>query len=135
MKISLDPHPTSTLPSNSIDHVPVYRMTHRSVSGFEGWWRDRPITPEFQQNHPGLGKRDKSNPIVDRIIVDSDYTAIHKNSIDIAPCAVVVEDGIVNMGGLDGDELGPFWTSWKVSELALNFSDTKSEVEQASGRI
>ncbi|KAK2960909.1 hypothetical protein BLNAU_3996 [Blattamonas nauphoetae] len=56
-------------------------------------------------------------------------------SSSFAACTLVVVDGIVNIGGLDGDELGPFWTSWKVSELALNFSDSKSEVEQASVRI
>ncbi|KAK2943242.1 hypothetical protein BLNAU_21868 [Blattamonas nauphoetae] len=38
MKISVDRHPTSTLPSNSIDDVPTLRLSHRSVSGFVGLW-------------------------------------------------------------------------------------------------
>ncbi|KAK2960902.1 hypothetical protein BLNAU_3989 [Blattamonas nauphoetae] len=82
-----------------------------------------------------LGKADLSITTSDRIIVAPEYTAFTKHPIGVTSCPVAVKDGIINMGGLDGDELRPFWTSWKVSELALNFSDTKSEVEQASGRI
>ncbi|KAK2949392.1 hypothetical protein BLNAU_15688 [Blattamonas nauphoetae] len=52
-----------------------------------------------------------------------------------AACTVAMKDGLVDMDGLDGDELRLFWTSWKVSELAPNMSHSKSEVQQASGRI
>ncbi|KAK2950705.1 hypothetical protein BLNAU_14376 [Blattamonas nauphoetae] len=99
----------------------------------------------------GLSETDQSILTIDRIILASEYSldqnfvfttpfsfpasAFPKNPIGIAACTVVVEDGIVSMGGLDGDELRPFWTYWKVSELTLDSSDAKYEVQTASGRI
>ncbi|KAK2942909.1 hypothetical protein BLNAU_22168 [Blattamonas nauphoetae] len=99
----------------------------------------------------GLSETDQSILTIDRIILASEYSsdqnfvfttpfsfpasAFPKNPIGIAACTVVVEDGIVSMGGLDGDELRPFWTYWKVSELTLDSSDDKYEVQTASGRI
>ncbi|KAK2946529.1 hypothetical protein BLNAU_18571 [Blattamonas nauphoetae] len=99
----------------------------------------------------GLSETDQSILTIDRILLASEFSpdqnfvfttpfsfaasAFPKNPIGVAACIVVVEDGIVSMGGLDGDELRPFWTYWKVSELALDSSDAKFEVQTASGRI
>ncbi|KAK2963954.1 hypothetical protein BLNAU_1031 [Blattamonas nauphoetae] len=98
-----------------------------------------------------LSETDESIPTVDRMILASEdspnqnfvfatpfsfpTSAFPKTPIDVAACTVVVKDVNVSMGGLDGDELRPFWTYWKVSELALDSSDAKYEVETAGGWI
>ncbi|KAK2958146.1 hypothetical protein BLNAU_6850 [Blattamonas nauphoetae] len=92
----------------------------------------------------GLSETDQSMLTIDLIILASESSpdknfvfttpfslpasSFPKNTIGVAACTVDVEDGIVNMGGLDGDELRQFWTYWKVSEPALDSSDAKYEV-------
>ncbi|KAK2963948.1 hypothetical protein BLNAU_1025 [Blattamonas nauphoetae] len=99
-----------------------------------------------------LSEMDQSILTIDRIFLASEYSsdqnfvfttpfsfpasAFPRNPIGVAAYTVVVEDGIVRMGGrLDGDELRPFWTFWKVSELALNLSNSKCDVQRLSVQI
>ncbi|KAK2960904.1 hypothetical protein BLNAU_3991 [Blattamonas nauphoetae] len=84
------------------------------------------IAPELQPNHPRFGES------IDHHFI---FTTSFSFPASSFAAYTVVADGRTNIGGLDGDELRPFWTSWKVSELALNMSDSRTEVGQASGRI
>ncbi|KAK2955177.1 hypothetical protein BLNAU_9906 [Blattamonas nauphoetae] len=99
----------------------------------------------------GMSETDQSMLTIDRIILASESSsdqnfvfttlffspssAFPKTPIGVVACTVVVENEIVHIGQLDGDELRPFWTYRKVSELALDLSDAEYEVEPASGRI
>ncbi|KAK2947022.1 hypothetical protein BLNAU_18024 [Blattamonas nauphoetae] len=89
--------------------------------------RDRPVHSDIQQNHPRFGESHDQN-----YIITSHFS--FPASVFVA-FTVVVRDRIVHANRLDGDELRSFWTSWKVSELALNLSHSKSVVQQASGRL
>ncbi|KAK2960955.1 hypothetical protein BLNAU_4042 [Blattamonas nauphoetae] len=111
MKISLDPLPTSTLVSNFIDEVPTPRVTHRSVSALWGLWvaDEVPLSENTSAgvkgaNHPRFGESIDQNFIFTTSFSFPPST-FAKHPIGVASCAVVVEDRIVNMGGLDGDEL------------------------------
>ncbi|KAK2947336.1 hypothetical protein BLNAU_17723 [Blattamonas nauphoetae] len=62
-------------------------------------------------------------------------SAFPKNPIGVVACSVAVENGIVDIGQLDGGEHRPLWTNRKMFKLTLDLSDAKSEVQRASGRI
>ncbi|KAK2951508.1 hypothetical protein BLNAU_13530 [Blattamonas nauphoetae] len=62
-------------------------------------------------------------------------SAFPKTPIDVAAYTVVVEDGIVRMSILDGDAHWLLWTSCQVSELTIDSSDAKNEVQPVRGRI
>ncbi|KAK2946434.1 hypothetical protein BLNAU_18685 [Blattamonas nauphoetae] len=194
--ISLDPHPTTTLVSISIDDVPTPRVTHRSVSAFADYgsaagiedtrfceyferptfssprhpptpqhhrWsiednqqfgpkqsklrtksvpffssalalRDRPIQPDHRPNPPRFGILARPELRLHHSFFFPS-SAFPKTPIGVVACSVAVENGIVDIGQLDGDELRPFWTCRKVSKLTLDLSDAKSEVQRASGWI
>ncbi|KAK2947324.1 hypothetical protein BLNAU_17711 [Blattamonas nauphoetae] len=199
--ISLDPHPTTTLVSISIDDVPTPRVTHRSVSAFADYgsaagiedtrfceyferlfvlggrdvdwngeenrlndlWQPNilvssssthsPAPSLVNRGQPAIWTKttDQSNLTIDRILLASESSpdrnfvfttpfffpssAFPKTPIGVVACSVAVENGIVDIGQLDGDELRPFWTCRKVSKLTLDLSDAKSEVQRASGWI
>ncbi|KAK2947371.1 hypothetical protein BLNAU_17691 [Blattamonas nauphoetae] len=97
-----------------------------------------------------ISETDESMLTVDRMIVASEYSpdqkfvfnarfsfptsAFSKHPIGVVPSSVVVADGVASVGWLDEDELRPLWKKRKVSELAVDSSDSKYELQRASNQ-